>query len=391
MPLAGGTGLAHLGACLSVGRELRRRGHDVTLAYGGDLGALAARSELPVVPVRERPVSARRPPPPARWYRDADDLAASVAGDRGVIERLDADAIVSDMRMSATIAAEAAGVPQVELQHFLPLLGHGPSPKRPARWRRPRSAAEAVAYRLGLRPAMDARLLALVTEVRGRLGLPFTGSLWSHRGVVACTTTPWLDPGHALPPRWEYVGPIVWSAPVAAGGTAVPARGARPLVYVTQGSSGSAALLRRAVRDLAAAPVDVLATCAELCDPEELVALGPNVRAERYLPGAACCAAADVAVVHGGHLTACEAHIAGTPVVVVPYEMDHWTWAARVERLGSGVAVHAPRRPGLIARAASRVLGDESYARAARAVGEHFREWDGTARTADLVERVARR
>ena len=52
----------------------------------------------------------------------------------------------------------------------------------------------------------------------------------------------------------------------------------RPLVYVTQGSTGDPELLRRAVEELVSEPVDVLVTTGGLCDPAELERLGPNVR-----------------------------------------------------------------------------------------------------------------
>ena len=35
LPHAPTVGLAHIGACLEVGRELRSRGHEVAVAYGG--------------------------------------------------------------------------------------------------------------------------------------------------------------------------------------------------------------------------------------------------------------------------------------------------------------------------------------------------------------------
>jgi UDP:flavonoid glycosyltransferase YjiC (YdhE family) len=167
------------------------------------------------------------------------------------------------------------------------------------------------------------------------------------------------------------------------------ARGERPLVYVTQGTTGSAALLRRAVRDLADAPVDVLVTTGGLCDPAELAALAPNVRAEHYLPGRACLEAADVAVIHGGHITGCEAHRAGVPVVVIPHSSEQWSWAARAEWLGTGIARPAPRLPGSIRRAVMKLLADPGFGRSAATVSAHLQDWDGTRRAADAAERVA--
>ena len=127
-------------------------------------------------------------------------------------------------------------------------------------------------------------------------------------------------------------------------------------------------------------------TTAGLCEPEELRALAPDARVERLLPTSACLAAADAAVVHGGHLTTAEAHRLGTPVVVLPAAHDQWVWAERVERLGTGVALRPPIAPGAVRRAVRRVLGRDSYRERSAAVAAHLAEWDGASRAADLLE-----
>jgi MGT family glycosyltransferase len=386
LPLGIGRGLAHLGACVSVGEELRRRGHEVTIGYGGDLPSLEPYTDLPATPVLELPKD-----PADRhiwdWYGDGEDVARYVDSDLAAIERTKPDAIVADTRFSATIAAEAAGVPQVELMHFLALTEHAePLPSSP-RWRRPHRALMSLAQRLRLAPAMDARLRQVIGDCRVRYGLGPAPTIWPRNGFVACTTTPELDPAPSLPADWGYVGPIIWSIPGNGSGEIV--RGERPLVYVSQGTSGSARLLRRAVRDLAKADVDVLVTCGGLCDPEELQSVATNVKAFDYLPGRACLEAADVAVVHGGHITASEAHRAGVPLVVVPYTYEQWSWAARAERLGTGIALPAPRMPGAIGHAVRQILAGTEHRRAAQRVAEHLRDWDGSQRAADAAERLA--
>jgi UDP:flavonoid glycosyltransferase YjiC (YdhE family) len=178
---------------------------------------------------------------------------------------------------------------------------------------------------------------------------------------------------------------VTWSA---AGDAAAPAHGPRPLVYVTQGSTGSAATLRRVVRELRDEPVDVVVSTAALCEPGALERLAPNVRAARLLPGRGCMEAADAAVVHGGHLTTVEAHMAGTPVVVVPRGYDQYVWANRAERLGTGLAIRPPSAPGAIRRALRRVLHQGRYRRAAERVAADLRRWNGPANVVDLVEEV---
>lgn len=385
-PLGAGHVLAHPGACKTIAGELSARGHDAVLVYGG-LERAALDDGVRIEPVRE---VVRSPPDPTsvvRAYGGAEGLTRLVEADLDVLEGLRPDVAVVDCRLSAWIACEVAGVPLVSVVHFFRSTPwHAPEPLLGALRRRARArrAARIARWMLDPDPLGLVTLARITAETRAAFGLDprrpmFEGDL------VACTTTPRLDPSRSAPPHWRYVGPVTWSAP---SGADPPRRGDRPLVYVTQGSTGSAATLERAVRELAHEPVDVLVTTASLCEPRELEALAANVRAERLLPGRACMEAADVAVVHGGHLTTIEAHAAATPVVVVPHGFDQFVWANRAERLGTGLAVRPPSLPGAIRRAVRRVLRRERYRAAAAAVADDLRGWDGPGNVADLVEEL---
>jgi UDP:flavonoid glycosyltransferase YjiC (YdhE family) len=160
-------------------------------------------------------------------------------------------------------------------------------------------------------------------------------------------------------------------------------------VYVTQGSTGDPDLLRLAVAELAAEPVEVLVTTGGLCEPAELERLGPAITAAPLLPGDACLERADAAVIHGGHLTFCETLRSGTPFVVLPYRRDQIARVNRAERLGVGVGVWPrPLRRGVVRRAVRRVLEQSRYRSRCEELGRELREqWDGTRNAADLLER----
>ena len=382
--------LAHLGTSVAIGTELARRGHDARIAYGGYFQDAAAASGLPIVPAPagERP---RGPRALARLFASAEELAEKAREDAQAIEGVAPDVVVVDSRPTGTLACDVLGVPHVSLAHSL--AGHPwfrePSPwRRRLRWlTRPQRTAAYLRRRLDADPLGFRTLTAQYVEARRLLGLPPDDGIFGG-DAIACVTTPLLDPTAGMPPTWHYVGPITWSA---TGGEPAPTRGDRPLVYVTQGSTGSGELLRSAVGQLAGADIDVVATTAGLCEPRELEALGANVRAARLLPGDEVLAQADVVVAHGGNLTMLSAHRAGKPLVVLPYDYDQWQWADRVERLGSGVALRPPLLPGAIRRAVARVLRRERYRLAAHSVAQHLREWDGPARTAELVEGLVAR
>jgi UDP:flavonoid glycosyltransferase YjiC (YdhE family) len=208
--------------------------------------------------------------------------------------------------------------------------------------------------------------------------------------IVALTTTPFLDPARGLPEHWRYVGPLSWSAPAEVGGL-FPGRRERPLVYVTQGSTGDPRLLKQAVADLAGCPFDVVVTTGGLCDASELAELGPNINAAHLLPGTDCLAAADAAVIHGGHLTFCQALLAGTPFVMLPFRNDQIARLQRTERLGVGIGLYPrPRLPGTIRRSVTRLLEAPRYRRRSEQIAARLEKgWNGAANAADLAEQLA--
>ena len=388
LPASAADVLAHLGTSIAIGTELARRGHDARIGYAGHFEEAARASGLPLEPARatERPRGRKSL---GRLFSSAADLVDAARADARTIEQVAPDAVVVDSRPTGWLGCAILGIAHVSLVHSL--VGYPwyrePSPwKRRLRWlTRPQRTPVYLRARLDPDPAGVRRLTGQYFEARSLLGLPPATTLIGG-DALACVTTPLLDPTFGMPPTWHYVGPITWSATTS---QTVPMRGRRPLVYVTQGSTGSAEGLETAVRELAGENVDVVATTAGLCEPTALESLAPNVRAARLLPGDEVLAQADVVVAHGGNLTMLATHRAGKPVVVLPYDYDQWQWADRVERLGTGIALRPPRFPGAIRRAVARVLRRDRYRLAAAELAAHLREWDGPARTADLLEDVA--
>lgn len=84
-------------------------------------------------------------------------------------------------------------------------------------------------------------------------------------------------------------------------------------------------------------------------------------------------AQADLVICGGGHGLLAKTLAAGVPVVVVPGGGDQWELACRVQRAGAGVLVRPVTREAVTA-AVERVLGDPSYAAAARAIGDSVRQ-----------------
>jgi len=400
LPHSPSTGLAHLGACLAVARELRNGGHEAIFAYGGTRPDLIEREGFEWRPVPEVPPE--REWQPDAWFESVEELSTAVEGHLALIAELEPATTISSSGVAGRLASEVADLPSVHLMHYLAKTSFGRRPvvwgdrrrdlTHPRRlWRVGRARLRAAARSRRRRPLIEA-----IADFRARRGLP-AAPAHAVAGcvdtVVALATTPELDPAVGLPASWRYVGPVLWSAPGA--GLPIPSEGDLPLVYVTQGSTGDPENLRRAVSELVHLPVRVLAATGGLCDPDELAELGNRVTARELLPSRQCMEEASAAVIHGGHITFCEAARAGTPVVVLPHprRRDQIGRIYRAERLGVGVGLYPPPlRRGAIGRAVLRLLGDGRQARRSAELSAVLRDgWDGAANAAGLAEDLAAR
>ncbi len=149
----------------------------------------------------------------------------------------------------------------------------------------------------------------------------------------------------------------------------------RRLVYVTFGSVAAqvppaAVVYARAVEaavDLDARVLLTVGVGAEI----DLEDVPQNVRVEKWVPQADVLVHAALVVGHGGSGTTLGALAAGVPLVVVPLFADQPWNAARTAAAGAGVvaSIH-DIRSGI-----DRVLGDDSYRLASRAISDELRRY----------------
>ena len=106
-----------------------------------------------------------------------------------------------------------------------------------------------------------------------------------------------------------------------------------------------------------------------------------------YAPYAALFARAAAIVHQGGVGTTGQALRAGRPMLVVPFAHDQPDNAARVARLGAGLALPRGRyRADRAAPLLARLLGDRSLAASSAALGSRIRSEDGVRVACDLLE-----
>lgn len=375
--LVSGPDPGHLLPVAAVALALRRRGHRTTIVTAGrwrdDL--TAAGHDHALLP-RTDSHGGEGDFGWRMWDRASE--TAPVLAD--TLAELGAEVVIADtLATGGGFAADLLGLPRVEVtphwlwepSRALPPIGLG---QRPART--PVGRALERYQRRQQRRSVEAGA-AQRDAARARVDLP------PDRGSAVLRlvgTVPALEPERPdWPERTHLVGALEWEPP--SWPALDPPAGHEPLVVVTDStaSTSEAGLAERTVEGLRSERVRVVATTQAPIDPSARIAVGRG-RHGPLLDRAGC------AVGPGGGGFVARALTRGVPLVLVPEQGDQRETAARVERLGAGLAVApASASPSTLREAVTEVLGSASYRRAAEraaSTGDGL----GAERAADLVE-----
>jgi MGT family glycosyltransferase len=170
---------------------------------------------------------------------------------------------------------------------------------------------------------------------------------------------------------------------------APPADDGRSLVYVSLGSLGSAdvPLMRDLVDRLSRTPHRYVVSKGPQHSEYDLA---DNMFGEEFLPQTSVLPHVDAVITHGGNNTVTECMWFGKPMIVLPIFWDQHDNAQRVDETGYGLrlATYAHDQSEL-STVLDRVLSDETLRARCAAAGERLRRRPGTAKAAELIERVA--
>ena len=375
----------HVRPLLVVAAELQARGWRVRMLTGARYAPMVRAAGVDFVPL-----------PP-----EADTLDELGAGDR----KRGRDAINSGVEQAFFAPAPLAGRALMAMLEEEPTDGLGITPLRRALPNRLRNAVlTAVATRVVLRPVHRAadRMLADMGApgLRGRF---FMDILRSADLIAQFTVPPFEFPRSDAPESLRYYGPMTR---VERSGLEAPPWFAelgkhRPVVHVTQGTVANTdfgELVRPTVEALAALHVDVVVTTGGrpvAALTEALAGLAPQpgrLHVGEFLPYDKLLPLTDVLVTNGGYGGLHHALQHGVPVVVAGDSEDKVETSARVAWSGAGIRLGTSTPTVAQVRSAvQRILGDPSYARASRAIGDAIATSPGPVGFVDDVEEQVRR
>ena len=271
-------------------------------------------------------------------------------------------AIVDVTMLTAIAACEAAGLPSVLIHHTLP----------GASWSGPRGA------RL-------AGFVDPVNRVRTELGLEPASSFRDLIAVSAhlAATSAALDVPLPWPVPIHYVGALQPRG--ATADVALPERFV--LVSFSTTWQRQAAPLQRVIDALAALDRPVVVTTGPALDPGEVIAAN-NTTVVAHISHRSVLDRVDLVVTHAGHGTVLSSLTAGVPLVCMPMGRDQHDVAARVAAIGAGVVLNIDAPGAEILRAARRVLDDDTFATAARAIAQTIAREQGIDGALTIIDGV---
>jgi len=331
--------LAHVARPVALARGLARKGFEPIVATDPRYAAICPGDGWPTETIRSIPTAqflgalSKGTP-----VYDLTTLRAYVEEDLALLRRTQPSIVVGDFRLSLSVSARLLKIPYINVTNAywspyarpewhapaLPWTRHLPAALSDLAFR----AARPLAFRLHARP-MEA--------LRREHGMPSLGfdllRVYTDGDITLYADTPELVPLFDAPRTHRHLGPVAWSPSVplpAWWGELEP--GPR-LIYVTLGSSGSAARLPGIVRGLARLGRTVVVATAT---PEPPPGLPEEARVAAYLPGDLVAQRSDLVVCNGGSPTSHQALAHGVPVLALPANLDQFLNSAYVAAAGAG-------------------------------------------------------
>jgi MGT family glycosyltransferase len=414
VPVAG-----HVAPALGLARGVARRGHEVTVVTGSRFrpaveGAGVRFQPFPTAPdieferlnelFPERPQQAGIAQVKWDMKRLVIDLAAQQYQDLcAIAERAPPDAVLADvMALSGYFVAERRCLPLAllnPLNLFLPSSdtfpdGFGVAPSRTTLGRLRNRLANWLVFDVVLRDVNT-----YLHELRARLGLAeirtsmFAAPARRSQLILQPTVPEFEYPRSDLPPHLHFIGalpppgPAEWQEPA----WWPRLHDDRPVVLISQGTVATNFddLVRPALSALGREDVLVVATTGNR--PVEDVGEPPaNTVVAPFVPFDAIMPHVDVMVTNGGYGGIHFALCGGVPLVAAGQTEDKMETCARVGWSGVGINLRSNRpRPAELRDAVMAVLRDSTYRERVRTIKDRLDAYDGPARGAELLERLA--
>ncbi|AFY75970.1 glycosyltransferase, MGT family [Pleurocapsa sp. PCC 7327] len=402
----------HLNPMMALGRELKRRGHDLTFFQIPDVKSKILAEGFNFHPIGQDvypPGSLKKflahlgklkgPPAIIYWHQDHQQVAGVVCRDAPkAIQKAGVEALLIDqLEPGGAAVAERLQLPFITICNALALNREPGIPPifthwvyQEASWVHLRNQVASYLSDLTVQP-----FHVVVARYRRQWKLPpLKGSdiffANSQLAQISQQPTTFDFPRQFLPKCFHYTGP--WRNQSA---QVVPFPWERltdkPLIYASLGT-------------LQISKYDVFHCIAAACEPLDVQLVithggGMNEEQAQKLPGSPLVvsyapqlevlAKATLAITHAGLNTVLDALSYGVPLVAIPITFEQPGIAARLQWTGAGQMLPVSRLSvSRLRTAIQQVLTEKSYRQNAERLRDSLRQAGGVVQAADIVERV---
>ena len=309
---------------------------------------------------------------------DFSTLERYIHWDLEILREACPDVVVGDYRLSLAISAYVAGIPYINVinAHWSPYASpRFTVPDTP--FARVFGASVAQVFFDLMRPVIFLAYALDFNRLAVKFGRPSYGrdlrKIYCDGDRTLYPDLPEITPIDGAPATHRYLGPVVWSPPIARPAILDTLPAGKPLVYVNLGTSGDPRALPSILDALATRPVQVLAATGGRSSPGLKNA---DIHLVDFLPGDDVCRVADLVINNGGSAGVQQALLAGVPVLGIPSNLDQYLNMQFIERAGVGKTLrgdHATTRR--VGKAVDDLLNDARYRAGAQSIGEIARAW----------------
>jgi MGT family glycosyltransferase len=394
----------------ALGRELMRRGHQITFFGIPDSKERVLNEGIPFYPigVSEYPLGISQEQQARLGYMSglaalrytihlfqhhADMTCRDLPGtlkSQGI-----AALLVDQVDLASTTVAQAYEIPFVTICNALPTDPELTIPPFFTGWSYGTNSWYQLRNRVGyaLFRYLMRSVITIIEQYRQNWGLPLSQSIGSYQSRLAIITQIPREfdfPRQSLPPWFHYAGTFRTDTPCYVPFPYERLTG-QPIVYASMGT------LQNRVREVLRCIVDA---CIGV-DAQLVLSLGGGSQADEYpdlqkhavivnyAPQLDLLARARLTITHAGLNTVLESLSQGVPMVAVPITNDQPGVAARLAHAGAGIVV--PRSKLNSARlrtAVTQVLAADSYRQRAVSLQSAIHRAGGVKYAADVVEQA---
>lgn len=181
--------------------------------------------------------------------------------------------------------------------------------------------------------------------------------------------------------HYKFVGPSVFSDKLP------DKNNDRPLVYISLGTviSDKPDFYSKCLEAFKDMDADVIISCGRYIDIASLGAIPENIKVFNRVDQLDILSRADVFITHCGMNSTSESLYMATPMVLYPQTNEQRAVARKTSELGAGELLKDDSVKG-IRKAVEDILGNSSYARAAKECSDDFRACPGTVGAAEFIE-----